>query len=121
MIFNNLPFKAMEKSVDALWLQQQVISQNISNYDTPGYKARSVRFDDVLQGVEQGRNAENGQGFRTVVEQDQTATVRLDGNSVDMDAESLKLYKTYVQSSYLYQRITGQFTSMSYVLNNAPK
>ena len=47
--------------------------------------------------------------------------MRPDGNNVDADAESMKLYQNYVRQLYLYQKISGQFTNLRYVLNQAAK
>ncbi len=44
MLYNNIEFKAMQSSLDALWMKQRVISDNIANYETPGYKAKTVIF-----------------------------------------------------------------------------
>lgn len=35
MVLNNKHFKMVQASVDALWLKQRVISNNIANIDTP--------------------------------------------------------------------------------------
>ena len=48
MLFDSLSFKAMESSLNALDTKQQVISQNLSNIDTPGYKCKEVSFKDLL-------------------------------------------------------------------------
>lgn len=47
--------------------------------------------------------------------------MRPDGNNVDSDVESLKLYENYVQTLYLYQKISGQFTNMNYILEQSAK
>ena len=33
----------------------------------------------------------------------------------------MALYQNYVQQLYLYQKISGQFTNLRYVLNQGPK
>ena len=48
MLFNSPDFKVMQKSMDMLWLKQRVISNNIANIETPGYKAKAVSFRNVL-------------------------------------------------------------------------
>ena len=40
---------------------------------------------------------------------------------MDADTESMKLYQNYVQQLALYQKISGQFTNLRYVLNQGPK
>lgn len=120
MIFNRLSDQAMQKSLDMLWLKQRVISDNIANSDTPGYKAKSVQFSDVLQGAEQLRNPQNNFGFRTMVTTDQSS-IRPDGNNVDMEKENLELWRSYAQYSYLTQKVSGQFANLRYVINQTLK
>ena len=102
------------------WTQQQVHTQNIANYETPGYKAKSLVFADTLRrsrGADGKRLAPTG---ARVIETDDT-TIRPDGNNVDMDAESLSLYKAYVHYSMLLSKIKSEIDNHNYVLNNAPK
>ena len=40
---------------------------------------------------------------------------------MDTDVEELKVAKVYIQSVYLMQKISGQFTNVRYILENAPK
>ena len=119
MLFNTKQFNAMQSSLDALWLKQKVISQNIANYETPNYKAKKVTFDDVLRGV-----ANNGTGkydFKASVTTDLETESRPDGNNVNIEKESLELYQTYLQSAYLTKKISGQFSNIRYVLSQTTK
>ena len=43
----------------------------------------------------------------------------VDGNSVDIDKESLELYSTFVQSSAIIQKINAQFADYRYVLTQS--
>ncbi len=118
MLFGSREFKIMEQSADALWKKQKVINQNIANYDTPNYKAKTLTFSEVLQGQQ---NSNNGKLIDVAVTTDETSTVRPDGNNVNMVKENLELYKTYMQSAYLYDKINGKFTSIRNVFNQMPK
>jgi len=42
-------FKVLEKIIRAANIRQRVIASNIANADTPGYKARDVKFSDFLK------------------------------------------------------------------------
>ena len=122
MYFQKGPIKTMEAGVAYTWLQQQLHTQNISNYDTPNYKAKGVRFAETLK---RARDADGNRTYRSVlsmqvVEHDDT-TVRPDGNNVDMDAESLSLYKAYAHYSLLLDKISSEFRNYNYVLNNGPR
>ncbi|MGN0242086.1 MAG: flagellar basal body rod protein FlgB, partial [Candidatus Weimeria sp.] len=39
----------MDKALDASWLRETAISNNIANADTPGYKRKDVKFQDILE------------------------------------------------------------------------
>lgn len=118
MFYKDLSFKTMQAGLDALWMKQKVISDNIANYETPGYKAKSVTFEEVL------RKADDGQKtpvLQATVTTDTESTARPDGNNVSMEKESLELWRSYAQYSYLTQKISGQFKNMRYVINQAFK
>ena len=120
MFFQDKSFQAMEAGMQSAWLQQQIHSQNIANYDTPGYKAKSLVFGDYLmrsQGAQGKRLAPLG---TRIVETDDT-TIRPDGNNVDMDTESLSMYKAYVHYSMLLDKIRSEIDNHNYVLSNAPR
>lgn len=115
MLFNNYSFAVMKNSLDGLSMQQQTILHNLANLDTPGYKAKSLSFEDVLHG--QGGKYD----MKATIVTDDATSLRPDGNNVDADTENMKLYQNYVQQVYLYQKIGGQFTNLRYVLNQSAK
>ena len=39
----------MNKSMDYLWKKQEIIADNIANVDTPGYKKKSVDFEQTFR------------------------------------------------------------------------
>lgn len=55
-IFDSRTFAALERSLDAASLRQQVISNNLANANTPGYKASHVVFESLLQQALDGTN-----------------------------------------------------------------
>lgn len=78
----------------------QVISQNIANVNTPGYRARAVDFETMMSQIK------NGTADREIVEQMPVELMeglleRQDGNNVDLDGQlgALKknslLFQTY--------------------------
>ena len=73
----------LEKASDASWTRNSVISNNIANVDTPGYKRKDIRFEEYLQGAVSGGSS-------------------LDDNIADADLDSLTgtTYTDYASSSY---------------------
>lgn len=120
MFYDSLQFKTMESGLNALSIQQKMILHNLANYETPGYKAKSVSFEDVL-GATQRNNRRGKYDFKARVTTDESTTVRPDGNNVNADMESMRLYQNYAQTLYLYQKVSGQFANFRYVLSQAPK
>lgn len=120
MLFDSVSSQRMEKSLDALWLKTRIISNNIANYETPGYKAREVSFEEVLSGAR-----ENGEqkvvGFKTTVKTNEDTSLRPDGNNVNMDKEQMEIWRAYAQYSYLSQKISGQYNNLRYVIKQSLK
>lgn len=118
MVLNNKHFKMVQASVDALWLKQRVISNNIANIDTPNFKASEVSFRHVLN------HKTNEQGEREVskvqinITQNDDVSLRLDGNNVDLEKEQLALWETFAHYSFLTQNMSRSISNLRYVINN---
>lgn len=121
MFYDSKAFRSLESGLGAAYLQQQIASQNLANQETPGYKARSLVFEDVLNRTMQNNQTNSPYHFKGRVITDNSTYTRPDGNNVDANTESLVLYKAYVQASYLTEKINGAFSNFNYVLNNALK
>ena len=111
MFFDSKQFQVMTGSLQALSMQQQMILHNLANVETPGYKSKSVSLVDTLA------DEQNRYDLKAVITTDDNTSVRPDGNNVDTDMESMKLYENYVTQLAMYQKITGQFTNFRYVMS----
>lgn len=91
------------KLLDAATLRQRVISQNIANVNTPGYRQHEVVFEEQLRGVLRSGAADGVQGLLPEVREVDGLPTRVDGNNVDIDVEmgrltkNALLYETYSQ------------------------
>lgn len=112
--------KAMEASMDAIWMKMRVHMNNIANYETPEFKAQKVEFNEIL-GSECARNSGSGTknvtGMSVKVVQDETTSSRLDGNNVDMETEQLELWKAQAQYAAVSQKISGKYRNISAVIS----
>ncbi len=111
MLLDSKSMQILEAGVSAAWQQQQLHLQNISNVSTPGYKAKSLVFEQVLEG------AQPTGVYQANIVEDETTSTRVDGNNVDSDKESLELYKAYVQYNMLINKVSGELDKYSTVLN----
>jgi flagellar basal-body rod protein FlgB len=128
-LFDNV--NLLEKGLDASWLKNKVITNNIANVDTPQFKASHVEFESVF------RNAlDNDDGFRAkttrpehydfsdiskdaspVVSQENNLTYRMDGNNVDIDYENLELAKNTIFYNELATQVSSEFRRLDTVIN----
>lgn len=120
-LFDGTSFKIMEQSLNALWVKKDVITQNIANVSTPGYKAKTATFGAIMED-ERYRyryNRENDYtgmklGLKVTTENGTNQT--MDGNNVDIEKENFALADVQVQSAVLIDKINGQFKSMRLAL-----
>lgn len=98
----------VEKSLDYLWQKQRVISNNVANIDTPGYKSKYVTFEADFQN--RLRTASSTGDSRRITRAIQSATptiheneggsARLDGNNVNADVQMVEMTRTALQYQY---------------------
>lgn len=119
-MFNKIDF--MKKALDASWMKQEVISSNMVNVNTPGYKRKTVAFEDQLRSY---MAAQNGTGvgmratdprhmgtvdsFQPQVNEVNDTSFRRDGNNVNIDVEMAEEAKNTIQYNYLSKQITEEF------------
>jgi len=90
----------LANALSALEQNHELVSQNIANVNTPGYRTRQIKFADFLEQVENG-TANQQLLEKWTVELKQGLRLRKDGNNVDLDSQvgELKkgalLYQTY--------------------------
>ncbi|WP_230974993.1 flagellar basal body rod protein FlgB [Aminipila luticellarii] len=109
-----------QKSLDYLWEKQRIISENIANNETPGYKAKTISFEDELNAnldkfsnrkdttKEDVRDAILDSKIRVDVSKEESN--RLDGNNVNLDVEEVELNRAQLQYMYQVYQINDQFT-----------
>lgn len=118
MLWNDYTINLMQGGLDALALQQQMILQNLSNVDTPGYKAKSVSFENILANA---RGAKSGDYTIRATVYEENDPMRPDENTVDADKESILLTQNYIQQMAMYNKISGSFSNMRYIFNQFTK
>lgn len=91
---------ALSNALDGLSMVQKVTADNIANMDTPGFLASEVDFESSLRSALDDGTLTT-QGASPVVTTS-TATPGVDGNNVDLAAETL----TSVQASFRYQLLS---------------
>ena len=88
----------LERALDAASLRTRVVSHNLANTMTPGYRAQRVSFEESL--AESLRTGRPERAVATVA--DAGGHARSDGNTVDVEAEQIALVRSQLQ----YQALT---------------
>lgn len=118
MFFDTKNFKVLEAGVQMNWMQQQLHLQNLSNIETPGYKSKSLVFENVLDNARaSSASSKIPDTIRASVVSDENSSVLQDGNNVDLDEENIEFYKAYTQYSLLLDQVTQKFKNYDVVLN----
>lgn len=115
------PNNNVERALDAAWLRNDVISQNIANVDTPGYKRKVVRFEEFLNSEMKTGKINSGESKlysagMNVVEDPAASSYRSDGNNVDIENEMALLAANNLRYNTLIQRVNGNFAKLKSVI-----
>ena len=112
----------MNKNLDGLWTRQQEISDNIANVETPGYKSKTVRFEDQLKAVLSGSPANSKEAAAAIQNVQPEVTVsddksiRADGNNVDAVKENIELVRTQMNYMYSLRELSDYFSRIRYAI-----
>lgn len=112
----------MNQDLNGLWERQKAISDNIANVETPGYKSKSVSFENQLQEAmsqyytNKDDLINNLQQAKPVTAVSSNESLRADGNNVDIDAENIDLARTQLNYLYSLQEIKDQFARLKYAI-----
>lgn len=124
MISNNMysRINIIGKAANASLLRQQVISENIANVDTPGYKRKEVMFEGALQEALMAHNKLSDIEMNTLtpkIQIDKTdLSYREDGNNVNIDTEMTELTKkNQIKFNVLIDELSKNFSRIQTVLN----
>ncbi len=98
----------LQAALRGLNVRQTWVADNIANADTPGYKARRVRFEDQLRRAIREASDDTSllSRARAVVETDSTRSGTMDGNSVDLDQELLAMTDTTMRYNAVAQALS---------------
>lgn len=133
-IMNSSNFDYLSRGMSAANLRQEVISNNIANVNTPHFKRSAVNFEDLLAKElhldDDGRRLDivrthdrhlpipiHGK-VNAVIEEDQTTTMRVDDNNVDIDIEMAALSKNQLYYNAMATQLGGYMTKLKNVITS---
>lgn len=119
-------YDLLKRGLDASTERQKVISNNMSNLNTKGFKRSYVTFEEnlnnSLNNIEMTktdpRHMGNGSEYGAIqVKKDDSTSMNEDGNNVDIDTESADEAKNTLNYYALVSQISGRINMTSSVIN----
>lgn len=118
----------LEKGLDASWLKNNVIANNIANVDTPGFKSSSVSFESAFkralnnEGISAKKTRDkhinfSSQSVEAMVTTNKNTVNRMDGNNVNIDYENAELAKNTIYYNTLAEQLQSEFRKLSIAIN----
>ena len=94
--------------------REKIISSNMANIDTPGYRTRDINFESELNRAISTASFRMADGTETpqmlpVVRQIQGLMERPDGNNVSLDREGLEMAETQLRYQLAIQLLKDDF------------
>ena len=109
----------LKSSLDATMLRYNVLSSNIANADTVGYKRKDIKFEDALATEIEKHGLDGVKNVTPEVYTDTTrVSYRADGNNVDIDVETAELAKTKLKYDTLITRTNSSLSRYKNILQN---
>ena len=116
----------LDKAMDASWIRNEAISNNLSNADTPGYKRQDVNFETQLaKALHSSRYTSMDSKVHNlklnrlnpIIYTDYSGfSYRIDDNNVDPDAEGVYLAKNQVVYQGLELSANQEFKNLMAVM-----
>lgn len=124
---NSLSVNLMNKSLDGTWTRQKAISDNIANFETPGYKRKYVTFEDELKKVLNQTNVKKSEISNNIRNQKinmgvaKDEVTRADGNGVNIEFENIELARAQLQYRAVSQQLSSQFARLRSAISGGAK
>ena len=119
-------------SLNTQQLAIQTIGNNLSNINTPGFKRQDATFAALLDSAQSGDGGglaqatpdprdlalddDPGQTGHPTLTTQQSGSMRLDGNNVDIDAETSRMAAAQIYYEGAAQLLSSQFSNLKFVI-----
>jgi len=103
----------LARYLDLAAKRQSLITSNIANVDTPGYRTKDIDFQGELARAMLGDTAPT----EPVVKEVPGLVTRPDGNNVSVDRESLLLSEVQLQFGIAEQLLKSQFRNLQMAIS----
>ncbi len=128
MLGDTVASALIERALDGSWQRQKVIANNIANQETPGYKAKSVSFEQQLKKQvahlklsNAGKNISLIKNSKISIDENSSLSERADGNSVNMELENIQMAKAQIQYQFLTRTLADYYSRLRYAISEGKR
>ena len=112
----------MNKAIESSWQRQELLTDNITNIDTPGYKRKDINFEKVLRTevdkVGSVHKVDIDQLYGEILSPFSNFNHRVDGSNVDIDWEMAELAKNKIKYDALVTQTSRHLQRVKSVISN---
>ena len=106
----------VEKALNVRSFYHKILSGNIANVETPNYKEKDIDFLKELEKQMGGASA-----VEVKEKTEDSGMNSLDGNTVDIEKQMVKMTENSMVYNSLVQIITKKFSMMRYMINEGKR
>ena len=122
-MMNDATTEALSRFLDVDVARYKLITANLANIDTPGYRTRDLDFHAELRRLAAEASEIEGNGLNLASYEPVARTVRglmerPDGNNVSVERESLLLAETQMKYNLGVQLLKDQFHTIALAINS---
>ncbi len=120
--------RVLDKAADAAWIRNEVLANNISNINTPGYKRQDINFEGELERAlgnlhyksmdEKVADVKDNRTLIRTYTDYANYSYRLDKNNVDIDTENVMLSKNQLKYNGLMTCLSSEFKNLKAVMTS---
>jgi flagellar basal-body rod protein FlgB len=114
-LFNQPNYVAAKRMLDVTAARMEAVASNLANVETPNYRRVDLprSFETRLQEAIRAGDVSAMNGLRPTLEPDSSAVaVRPDGNTVDLETEMVRMYRTSMEHGLETQLISGRLLKL---------
>lgn len=124
----------MERMLDAKWKRHEILTNNVNNVDTPGFKRSDISFEEILKAnlnkntlplcMTNDRHINNQKSIddiKPMIYRQEDRSLRNDDNNVDIDKEMIELLKNSFSYNIISDHIQKNFRLLQSAINEGRK
>ena len=119
--FASVGWQSMELGIQLLALRQQLLSNNVANANTPGFKRSDLPFEQIMQRVLSERKTVRPEEIQSWIVQERTTSLKTDGNNVDIELEMVRLTENNLAYQAAIRQLNFQFNNLRMAISEGRK